>query len=204
MSQAQAANYGAGLAPFFLVLALWIGAFMLVQVVRPLTVRALASNAPSGKIALGGWLPFAAVATAQALLLYAVVKFGLGLEPSHPWLTLGLLLLASLAFTALIQEVVALLGMPGKLVVLILLVLQLDSSGGTVPWQTTPEPLHIMHQILPMGHVVEGLRHLIYGADLGPAGAHRPWPAGLHTAGTAVRLDRCQQKEDVDAEDSAA
>ncbi|POH61233.1 YhgE/Pip family protein [Arthrobacter glacialis] len=168
ISQAKAANYGSGLAPFFLVLALWIGAFMLVQVMRPLTVRALASNAPSWKIAVGGWLPFAAVATGQALLLYAVVKFGLGLEPSHPWLTLGLLLLASLAFTALIQGIVALLGTPGKFVVLILLVLQLVSSGGTFPWQTTPEPLHIMHQILPMGHVVEGMRHLIYGADLAP------------------------------------
>ncbi|MFQ4150553.1 YhgE/Pip domain-containing protein [Arthrobacter sp. LAPM80] len=168
VSQAQAPNYGSGLAPFFLVLALWIGAFMLVQVMRPLTVRALASNAPSWKIAIGGWLPFAAVATVQALLLYSVVHFGLGLEPSHPWLTLGLLLLASLAFTALIQGIVALMGTPGKFVVLILLVLQLVSSGGTFPWQTTPEPLHIMHQILPMGHVVEGMRHLIYGADLAP------------------------------------
>ncbi|WP_207346268.1 YhgE/Pip domain-containing protein [Arthrobacter sp. E3] len=168
VSQAKAANYGAGLAPFFLVLALWIGAFMLVQVMRPLTVRALASNAPAWKIAVGGWLPFAAVATVQALLLYAVVKFGLGLEPSHPWLTLGLLMLASLAFTALIQGIVALLGTPGKFVVLILLVLQLVSSGGTFPWQTTPEPLHVMHQVLPMGHVVEGMRHLIYGADLAP------------------------------------
>ena len=168
VSQARAANYGAGLAPFFLVLALWIGAFMLVQVMRPLTVRALASNAPAWKIAVGGWLPFAAVAAVQALLLYAVVKFGLGLEPSHPWLTLGLLMLASLAFTALIQGIVALLGTPGKFVVLILLVLQLVSSGGTFPWQTTPEPLHVMHQVLPMGHVVEGMRHLIYGADLAP------------------------------------
>lgn len=168
VSQAQAANYGSGLAPFFLVLALWIGAFMLVQVMRPLTVRALASNAPSWKIAVGGWLPFATVAAAQALLLYAVVHFGLGLEPTHPWLSLGLLLLASLAFTALIQGIVALMGTPGKFVVLLLLVLQLVSSGGTFPWQTTPEPLHVMHQILPMGHVVEGMRHLIYGANLAP------------------------------------
>ncbi|MFC8303838.1 YhgE/Pip family protein [Specibacter sp. NPDC057265] len=168
VSQAQAGNYGAGLAPFFLVLALWIGAFMLMQAMRPLTVRALASNAPSWKIALGGWIPVATVSVVQALLLYSVVHFGLGLEPSHPWLTLGLLFLASLAFSALIQGLVALLGTPGKFVVLILLVLQLVSSGGTFPWQTTPEPLHIMHQILPMGHVVEGMRHLIYGAELAP------------------------------------
>ncbi|MDQ6739970.1 MAG: YhgE/Pip family protein, partial [Actinomycetota bacterium] len=171
LSQAQAANYGSGLAPFFLVLALWIGAFMLVQAMRPITQRALASNAPSWKIAVGGWLPFFVVSTLQAVAMYLVVYFGLGLDPTHPLLTLGLLLLASMAFTAIIQGVVALLGSVGKFVVLVLLVLQLVSSGGTFPWQTTPGPLHVVHQIMPMGHVVEGMRHLIYGADLAPLGA---------------------------------
>lgn len=168
VAQTKAGSYGAGLAPFFLVLALWIGAFMLVQAMRPLTQRALASNASTWKVAFGGWLPFFTVSTAQALVLYLVVHFGLGLNPCHPWLTLGLLLLASMAFTALIQGIVALLGTPGKFVVLILLVLQLVSSGGTFPWQTTLEPLHTMHMILPMGYVVGGMRHLIYGASLDP------------------------------------
>ena len=52
------------------------------------------------------------------------------------------------------------------LVVLVLLVLQLVSSGGTFPWQTIPQPLHLVHQALPMGYVVNGMRHLVYGADL--------------------------------------
>lgn len=166
VSQAKAGSYGAGLAPFFLTLALWIGIFMLVQAMRPVTQRALASNAPAWKIAAGGWLPFLAVSTVQASLLTLVVDVGLGLDPAHPVLMWFLMLAAAMAFSAIIQGVVALLGSPGKLVVLILLVLQLVSSGGTFPWQTTPEPLHVVHQILPMGYVVSGMRHLIYGADL--------------------------------------
>ncbi|MEC5191954.1 MULTISPECIES: YhgE/Pip family protein [unclassified Arthrobacter] len=166
VSQAKAGSYGAGLAPFFLTLALWIGIFMLVQAMRPVTQRALASNAPAWKIAVGGWLPFLAVSAVQASLLTLVVDVGLGLNPAHPWLMWFLMLAAAMAFSAIIQGVVALLGTPGKLVVLILLVLQLVSSGGTFPWQTTPEPLHVVHQILPMGYVVNGMRHLIYGADL--------------------------------------
>lgn len=165
LAQTKAANYGAGLAPFFLVLALWVGAFILLQTMRPLTQRALASNAPAWKIAIGGWLPFLTVSVIQAVVLYSVVHFGLGLQPSYPGLTLLLLLLASMAFTALIQGIVALLGSSGKFVVLILLVLQLVASGGTFPWQTIPQPLHVLHQILPMGHVVDGMRILIYGAD---------------------------------------
>ncbi|AXJ09919.1 YhgE/Pip family protein [Arthrobacter sp. PM3] len=166
VSQAKAGSYGAGLAPFFLTLALWIGIFMLVQAMRPVTQRALASNAPAWKIAAGGWLPFLAVSAVQASLLTLVVDAGLGLDPAHPVLMWFLMLAAAMAFSAIIQGVVALLGSPGKFVVLILLVLQLVSSGGTFPWQTTPEPLHVVHQILPMGYVVTGMRHLIYGADL--------------------------------------
>ena len=166
VSQAKAGSYGAGLAPFFLTLALWIGVFMLIQAMRPVTQRALASNAPAWKIAVGGWLPFLAVSAVQASLLTLVVDVGLGLNPAHPWLMWFLMLAAAMAFSAIIQGVVALLGSPGKLVVLILLVLQLVSSGGTFPWQTTPQPLHVVHQLLPMGYVVNGMRHLIYGADL--------------------------------------
>ncbi len=166
VSQAKANSYGAGLAPFFLTLALWIGIFMLVQAMRPITQRALASNAPSWKIALGGWIPFLAVSVVQASLLTLVVNLALGLNPAHPVLMWLFMLAAAMAFSALIQGIVALLGSPGKLVVLILLVLQLVSSGGTFPWQTTPQPLHVVHEILPMGYVVTGMRHLIYGADL--------------------------------------
>ncbi|WP_309107070.1 YhgE/Pip domain-containing protein [Arthrobacter sp.] len=166
VSQAKAGSYGAGLAPFFLTLALWIGIFMLVQAMRPITQRALASNAPAWKIAVGGWLPFLAVSVLQASLLTLVVDVGLGLNPAHPVLMWLFMLAAAMAFSSLIQGIVALLGSPGKLVVLVLLVLQLVSSGGTFPWQTTPQPLHVVHDVLPMGYVVTGMRHLIYGADL--------------------------------------
>jgi putative membrane protein len=102
----------------------------------------------------------------QASLLTLVVDLALGLNPAHPVLMWLFMLAAAMAFSALIQGIVALLGSPGKLVVLILLVLQLVSSGGTFPWQTTPQPLHVVHEVLPMGYVVTGMRHLIYGADL--------------------------------------
>ena len=166
VDQAKAETYGAGLAPYFLTLAMWIGIFMLAQAMRPISRRALASNAPAWKIAVGGWLPFLAVSLVQATLLYAAVRFGLGLDPAHPVLAWLLLLMASMAFSALIQGIVALLGSVGKFVVLILLVLQLVSSGGTFPWQTIPAPLHVAHDVLPMGYMVNGLRQLLYGGEL--------------------------------------
>ncbi|KAD3456075.1 ABC transporter [Arthrobacter yangruifuii] len=166
VNQAEAGSYGAGLAPYFLTLAMWVGIFMLAQAMRPISLRALASNAPAWKIALGGWLPFLTVSLVQATLLYAVVNLWLGLDPAHPVLAWGLLLMASMAFSALIQGIVALLGSVGKFVVLVLLVLQLVSSGGTFPWQTIPAPLHLAHDVLPMGYMVTGLRQLLHGGQL--------------------------------------
>jgi len=166
VKQTAAQSYGAGLAPFFMTLATYMGVLVLTQVMRPITKRALLSNGSNWKISIGGWLPFAAIAVVQTTLLYSAVHFGLGLTTAHPWMAWLLLVLAALCFSALIQGFFALLGTAGKFLVLVLMVLQLITAGGTFPWQTLPEPLQFLHQILPMGNVVLGLRHLVYGADL--------------------------------------
>lgn len=178
-AQVRADTYGAGLAPFFLGLALWIGGFVLFLIMRPLSNRALAAGVAPWRVALGGWLPAAVVGAVQAALLYAAVVFGLGLNPAHPWLMFGFLLLTSFAFTAVVHSLNAAFGPRGKFIALVILVLQLITAGGTFPWQTIPEPLYPLHQVLPLGYVVSGLRHLIYG---GP---------GLETAGTSVTVLVC-------------
>lgn len=163
--QAEAGSYGAGMAPFFMGLALWIGALVMLQVLRPVSPRALASNASSAAVTFGSWLPFLALSVAQGLLLYGAVTLGLGLQPAHPWLTMLVLLAASAAFSALVQGLVTLLGNPGKFVAIILLVLQLVAAGGTFPSQSLPGPLQSLHPVLPLSYVVDGLRHAIYGAE---------------------------------------
>ncbi|MBE9375567.1 YhgE/Pip domain-containing protein [Saccharopolyspora sp. HNM0983] len=162
-AQVEADSYGAGLAPFFMGLALWIGGFVLFLLMRPLSTRALAAGVAPWRVALGGWLPAAVVGLAQAVLLHLVVAYGIGLNPAHPWGTLGFLALTSFAFTAVVHALNAAFGPRGKFIALIVLVLQLVTAGGTFPWQTIPEPLHPLHQVLPLTYVVDGLRYLLYG-----------------------------------------
>ncbi|MFD0490209.1 YhgE/Pip family protein [Saccharopolyspora spinosporotrichia] len=162
-AQVSASTYGAGLALFFMGLALWIGGFVLFLLMRPLSSRALAAGVAPWRIALGGWLPAAIVGLVQAVLLYAVVVFAVGVHPAHAWWTLAFLVLTSFAFTAVVHALNAAFGPKGKFIALIILVLQLVTAGGTFPWQTIPEPLHPLHQVLPLSYVVSGLRHLLYG-----------------------------------------
>ncbi|GIM89494.1 YhgE/Pip domain-containing protein [Paractinoplanes toevensis] len=163
-----AGTYGVGFAPYFLALALWVGAMITYMVLRPLNRRHLMSGAPAPRVALAGLLPAVAVGLTQATLLYAVVRFGLGLSPVHPLLTWGLLLLTATAFAALMQLIGAALGAPGRIVALALLMLQLTSSGGTYPVQTTPGFFQAIHPLLPMTYVVEAVRHAVDGGASGP------------------------------------
>lgn len=167
-SIASAGNYGSGLAPFFLGLSLWVGAFTLFLLIKPLSTRALAGRAPVFQTALGGWLPAAALGLIQAVAVYGVGVGLVGLEPVHPWLTLGILMLTSLAFTSILHGLNARFGAIGKFLGLVLLILQLVSAGGTFPWETTPGPLHALHHVLPLGYVVDALRHAMYGGPQGP------------------------------------
>lgn len=166
LGQATAPTYGAGLAPFFLGLAAWIGAFVLFLLLRPLSRRALAANQHPVIVALGGWLPAAALSIAQVVLLFAVVTTIVGVHPADPFGTLGFLALTGLAFTAMLHGLNALFGAVGKFLGLVLLILQLTTAGGTFPWQTTPALLHPLHLALPLSYVVDGLRHLLYGGAL--------------------------------------
>jgi putative membrane protein len=165
-NESKASTYGAGLAPFFLVLALWIGAYTLFLLVRPLSRRAIAADQRSWQVALGGWLTPAVLGAVQAVLVTLVVSLWVGVAPSNPVLTVAFMALVSVTFIAIIQALGAWLGPAGQFVALILMILQLVSSGGTFPWQTLPEPLWALHDALPMSHAIEALRQLFYGGDL--------------------------------------
>ena len=59
---------------------------------------------------------------------------------------------------------IALLGTAaGRVVSLVLLMLQLSSSGGTYPVETTPGFFQALHPFMPASYVVTGLRQLIGG-----------------------------------------
>ncbi|MEU1876642.1 YhgE/Pip domain-containing protein [Streptosporangium sp. NPDC020072] len=159
-------NYGTGFAPFFVPLALWVGAMVSYMVLRPLNPRLLAGTAPAWRIALAGWLPGVALGAAQVGVLLAVIRFGLGMEAAHWAGVVGVLLLTTAAFLAIVQAVNALLGPPGRVAVLALLMLQLTSAAGTYPIETSPGFFRAISPWLPMSWVVSALRRLISGGDL--------------------------------------
>ena len=78
--------------------------------------------------------------------------------------TFAFTMLAAAAFFALQQFFQVALGSAvGKVVVIVLLMVQLASCGGTYPIQTTPAFFQAINPYMPMTYVVEGLREAITG-----------------------------------------
>lgn len=159
-----APNFGTGMAPFFLTLALFFGALVLWMVLRPLQYRAIAAEVIAIRVVLASYLPAAAIALFQAVVLYCVVRFALGMHAVHPVAMLGFMVLISAAFVAATQAINALVGPAvGRVLIMALLMLQLVSAGGMYPVETTSRPFQVLHRFDPMTYGVNGLRQLILG-----------------------------------------
>lgn len=175
----SASNYGAGLAPFFLSLAAWIGMYALFLLVRPLSRRALTAVRRPIRTVLAGWLTPALLGVIQMVALFLIVTLGLHLAVANGLGMLAFMAFASVTFAAIILALNVLLGSVGQFLGLLLMVVQLVTAGGTFPWQTLPGPLRALHEFLPMSHAVDGIRVLMYGGSTGLPSAIIPLLAWL-------------------------
>jgi putative membrane protein len=177
-------NYGTGFAPYFIPLALWVGALMAYFLVRPLSPRALSSTASSLTATLSGFLPAAAVTTAQAVIMALVLQFALGLQPANVPAFYLFTILVALVSTAIMQFLAGSMGTAGKFIAVVLLMLQLTSAAGTFPFETIPRFFQLINPYLPMTYVVLGLRQVITTGDMQALAGH----AGILIAFGALAL----------------
>ncbi|GAA4678902.1 YhgE/Pip domain-containing protein [Frondihabitans cladoniiphilus] len=202
-SVASAGSYGAGLAPFFISLAAWIGMYALFLIIKPISKRALTAVKAPGRITLAGWLTPAVLGLVQMLALFAIVKFALGFDVVHPAPMIGLMVLASVTFAAIIMTLNVYLGSVGQFLGLVLMLIQLVTAGGTFPWQTLPGPLAALHHALPMSYAVDGIRQVMYGgstsAAWSDAGVLACWLVGalLLSALAARRMTKSRTMRDL-------
>ncbi len=166
---AAASNYGAGLAPFFISLAAWIGMYALFLILKPISKRAITAVRKPLSVVLGGWLTPALLGVVQMAALFLIVRFALDLDVVHAGSTVGVMVLASATFAAIIMALNVLLGSVGQFLGLVLMLVQLVTAGGTFPWQTLPGPLAALHFALPMTYSVDAIRQTMYGGSAAAA-----------------------------------
>ncbi|WP_343319933.1 YhgE/Pip domain-containing protein [Arthrobacter sp. TMP15] len=160
----QSKSFGEGFAPFFIALATFVGALISWLLLRALPTRALAAGASGLRSAMTGLLPALAIGLGQVLIMVAVLLWGLDMQPVYPVAMAAFIYLTTVAFLALQQMFIIVFGTAaGRVLSLVLLMLQLSSSGGTYPVETTPVFFQALHPYMPATYVVSGLRELMTG-----------------------------------------
>ncbi|HEM4277321.1 TPA: YhgE/Pip domain-containing protein [Streptococcus suis] len=168
---------GVGMAPYMVSVALMVVALSAnVIFVKHIDNRSYKNrwDWAKGKLLLNG-----TIASLAAVILYGVLRL-IGIEPAHPMATLGLILLASWTFMALVTALVGWNNRFGSFASLILLLLQLGSSAGTYPIELSPRFFQVIQPYLPMTYSVSGLRQTI---SMVGNSSHQVWMLSLFLVG---------------------
>jgi len=161
-------DLGQVIATFFVPLGLWVGALAVFLVLRPVTRRALTSTATNGRLVAATLARASLVGVAQAVLLVGLLHFAVGV----PWISLpatfGFALLMTLAFTAFHYLLTMRFGRSGLVVSLLLLAVQVTSTGGLYPVQLLTAPFQVVSPFLPLTYGVQGMQGILAGAAPAP------------------------------------
>ncbi|TDL75346.1 YhgE/Pip domain-containing protein [Rhodococcus qingshengii] len=155
-------NYGSAMTPFYTMLALWVGGTLLVSSLR-VDVENVESQYKHYQIYFGRLLTFLTISILQAVIvsigdLYVIHAY----VADKLWFVLFSIFI-SIVFTIIIYTLCSVFGNIGKGLSIILLVLQISSSGATFPVSLTPAFFQTLHPFMPFTYGVSILRETVGG-----------------------------------------
>lgn len=154
---------GQGFSPFLMGFSLWIGAMSASFVYLMTTFSVNLEKAGATARVIGKELAPALMCVTGALILGVAIQL-MG-TVIHDILGYYLVLvLAALTYNSIVLLLIRLLGDSGKLVALLLLVVQLASASGAYPIELSAPFYQSLSPYLPMTSVVDGLRAAMFGS----------------------------------------
>lgn len=155
-------TYGSSMAPLFTNLALWIGAFMLVVLlkleadtegIRGLTVR---------QAYLGRWMLLAVFNVFQALLV-SIGVIVIGVQMANAPVFVLTSVLTGLVYVSIIYSLTMAFGYIGKGIVILLVIMQIPGTSGIYPIEMMPGFFQAIFPYLPFTYGIDAMRETIGG-----------------------------------------
>ena len=148
-------NYGSEVAPFYVVLSMWVGAVITCVMLRP--GQSTGTKYSPIEMYLGKLLFFLIMSLLQASITL-ILLFVLGIDMNNPMIFILSALLISAIFMLICYSLISALGQVGKAIAVILLVLQISGTGGIYPIQLMDPFFQNLYPYLPMTHAITLLR----------------------------------------------
>ena len=159
----QVASYGAAMAPFYSVLAVWVGGVILVSILKTNADRKKFPGLSEAKYFFGRFLIFFLIGQIQAAVIVAGDIFLLDCQPVHPWLMWLSAAVTSLVFVMLIYALTLSFGDIGKAIVVVIMVVQIAGSSGSYPIEILPVIFSKIYRFFPFPYAINAMREALCG-----------------------------------------
>ena len=155
-------NYGSGVAPFYTNLALWVGGFVLIAILKLEvdTEGVGAFTATQGYF--GRWMLMVALGCVQAVIV-CVGDLVLGMQCLQPALFVLAGVLTSFVYVNIIYALAIAFKHIGKALAVVLVIVQIPGSSGMYPIEMMPGFYQAIHPFLPFTYGINAMRETIGG-----------------------------------------
>lgn len=160
----ETANYGSSMAPFYTVLAIWVGALILVAIIH-LKIHPAPGMAElkTYQEYFGRYALFFLIGQAQTLLCVLGDLFFLEIQCQHPFLFWLAAATSSFVFTVIIYSLTFVFGNVGEALAVVIMVIQVAGTGGTFPKEVLPGIYQKVFDFLPFPYCMIALRECVAG-----------------------------------------
>ena len=153
-------DYGSNVAPFYLALSMWVGALLTCVMIQP---KSSAGTKYSPFEMYFGKLLFYVIMSILQVIVTIIGTFILGVFVADYLLFIISALIVSVVFMILVYSFIAAVGTVGKGVAVVLLVLQISSTGGIYPIEIMHNFFQSLHYYMPMTYAINVLRESLLG-----------------------------------------
>lgn len=157
-------DYGSSMAPFYTVLAIWVGALILVAVIHTKIHRTpQMTELKTYQEFFGRYALFFLIGQAQTLICVLGNLFFLEIQCAHPLLFWFAAAVSSFVFTIMIYSLTFVLGNVGEALAVVIMVVQVAGTGGTFPKEVLPTVYQKVFDFLPFPYCMTALRECVSG-----------------------------------------
>lgn len=160
----ETTNYGSAVTPFYTTLALWVGAIILVSLMKVKVVpKGSYQNAKDYELFFGRYILFFLLGQLQSLIcVYGDLNL-LGVQCHEPGKLYLIGAVTSFTFTLMIYTLTISFGDIGKAFAVVIMVIQIAGSSGTYPIELLPDIFQAIYRYFPFPYAINAMRETISG-----------------------------------------
>ena len=148
-------DYGSNVAPFYIVLSMWVGALITCVMIEPKSSSG--TKYSPFEMYAGKLLIYIILSILQACVTL-IGAYLLGVHVDNPPLFIFSAILVSSVFMILIYSIISAIGTVGKGIAVILLVPQISATGGIYPIEIMHQFFQTLYPYMPMTYAIRLIR----------------------------------------------